>query len=91
MKKVLLIILTILFSITLGIFIFLNIKINPLVKDNNKLEKEINNITSNNSTIKEENTINKDRIDSIKKDKENILKEEEVWKETKEKLVKALS
>ena len=91
MKKVLLIILTILFSITLGIFIFLNIKINPLVKDNNKLEKEINNITSNNSTIKEENTINKDRIDSIKKDKENLLKEEEVWKETKEKLVKALS
>lgn len=91
MKKVLLIILTILFSITLGIFIFLNIKTNSLVKDNNKLEKEMDNIASNNSTIKEENTINKDRIDSIKKDKENILKEEEVWKETKEKLVKALS
>ena len=91
MKKVLLIIITILFSVTLGIFIFLNIKTNSLVKDNSKLDKEINNITSSSTTIKEENTINKDRIDSIKKDKENLLKEEEVWKETKEKLVKALS
>jgi len=91
MKKVLLIIITILFSVILGIFIFINIKTNSLVKDNSKLDKEINNITSSSTTIKEENTINKDRIDSIKKDKENLLKEEEVWKETKEKLVKALS
>lgn len=91
MKKVLLISLTIILSITLGIFIFFTYKSNSLSKENKTLKEEIDNITSSSTTIKEENTINKDRIDSIKKDKENILKEEEVWKETKEKLVKALS
>ena len=91
MRKILLVILTFVFSITLGIFIFFTYKSNTLSKENNKLKEKIDNITSNNTTSKEENTNNKDRIDSIKKDKENILKEEEIWKETKEKLVKALS
>lgn len=91
MRKILLVILTFVFSITLSIFIFFTYKSNTLSKENNKLKEKIDNITSNNTTIKEENTNNKDRIDSIKKDKKNILKEEEVWKETKEKLVKALS
>lgn len=91
MKKILIIFLTIIFSSILGIYIFLNYKTNSLIKDNSKLKEEINNITSNNTIIKEENTTNKERIDNIKKDKEKILKEEKVWKETKEKLEKALS
>lgn len=91
MKKILLIALTIVFSITLGTFIFLNIKTKSLIKENSKLKKEINTITTSNTIIKEENTTYKEKIDSIKKEKENILKEEEVWKETKEKLEKALA
>ncbi len=50
MRKILLVILTFVFSITLGIFIFFTYKSNTLSKENNKLKEKIDNITSNNTT-----------------------------------------
>jgi len=91
MKKLLIIIFTLIFSIALGIFVFFEFKDKELKKNNKYLESEIESITNNTSNIKEENNIYEEKINDIKKEKENILKEEEIWKETKEKLVKALS
>lgn len=91
MKKFLLIIFTLLFSITLAAFVFLEFKNKELRKENKYLEEEIESTINNTNTIKEENNTYKEEIDNIKNEKESVLKEEEIWKETKEKLVNVLS
>ncbi len=91
MKKFLIISLTILFSISLSIFIFLEFKNSSLKRENKEIKKEISIVSNNNNLIKEENDEYEEKINSLKVEKESIIKEVNIWKETKEKIEKALS
>ena len=91
MKKFFIIFSIIVFSFVLSAFIFLQFKNNCLKKDNNNLNKDITSISDNNTLLSEENKEYEENINGLKSEKENIIKEVNIWKETKEKVEKALS
>lgn len=79
------------FFCVLGIFIFSFIKLNIIKNDNIKLQNEINKITADSSTLKEDNQTKEKEINDLKIELKDKLEEIEIWEKAKEKLNKALS
>ena len=91
MKKLVIISLTVLFSIVLSLFIFFYVKTNDLKIKNKNLENEITVLSDENKMLNEENTEYEQKVNNLKTEKEASIKEVNIWKETKEKIEKALS
>ena len=91
MKKIVFSIVLIIFSIVCGFFVLSEYKVRTIKKDNIKLESKIKKLSDDSNIIKSENIKYEEEINSIKIEKENLLKEKEIWEEMKAKIEKALS
>lgn len=91
MKKLALIISIVIFSISLSAFAVLETRVRNIDVSNKKLTEKVNSLTDNNEQSKKENEEYEEKISNLKNDKISEIKEEEIWKETKEKLEKAIS
>ena len=91
MKKALFCVVLIIFSIVCGFFVLSEYKVMIIKKDNIKLESKIRKLSNDVDSIKIENTRYEEEINNIKREKEKLLKEKEIWEEMKKKIEKALS
>ena len=91
MKKILFGLLLVIFSITLGCFTMLEFKIGLIKKESINLENDIKQLSNNYDILKEENLKYEEEINTLKEEKKELIKEDEIWKEMKEKIEKALS
>lgn len=86
-RKVLLVI----FLCILAVFIVLSVRLNIINNMNKSIESEINEQTSINNKVIEDNKTYQDNIENIKKENKDKWEELEIWQKAKAKLEKALS
>lgn len=85
--KIVKIILTIIFGLMIGVFIFSNVKLNEVKTKNSNLNTKI--IETNVDKINEENTEYTKQLDALKESKKAETEELAIWQKMLEKLQKA--
>ena len=75
----------------LSIFIATSIKLELVLTDNQKIQKNIDNLSKENNKINEDNSQYEENIKELKEENKEKWEELEIWLKTKEKIQKALS
>ena len=87
MKKVVIVLLLCILSI----FIATSIKLELVLTNNQKIQKNIDNLSKENDKINEDNSQYEENIKKLKEENKEKWEELEIWLKTKEKIQKALS
>lgn len=75
----------------LSIFIATSIKLELVLTNNQKIQKNIDNLSKENDKINEDNSQYEENIKKLKEENKEKWEELEIWLKTKEKIQKALS